>query len=298
MPSASPGSTASVTSPRAGAPATPASPVASRVRTPRLLDARLVLGVLLVLVSVVLGARLLSGQDDSVPVLAVTRDLAAGSVLGPGDVVTVSVRLGSGAPAYLDARGASPTGRLLTREVGAGELLPLAALAPVPDVPASRLVTVPVSSLHAPAGDLLPGRRVDVFATYDGSGGRPPTTVAVLRRVVVVGTSGAGSLAGGGADLGVVLRVAPSDAGRLVSALQTARLDLVLVEEGGDPTGGDVGEEVVVPPVAGSPSAPSAGPPTPGEPSASAPAAPAASPTAPAAPAELPATPTEPATAP
>src|SRR4051794_32919907 len=51
-------------------------PTPRRVRPPRWLDLRLVLGVLLVLASVLLGARVVGAADATVPVWAVTGDLA------------------------------------------------------------------------------------------------------------------------------------------------------------------------------------------------------------------------------
>ena len=73
-----------------------------RVRPPRWLDLRLVLGVLLVLASVLLGARVVSAADATVPVWAVTGDLAAGTQLSADDLVAVDVRL--------DAAADAPTG--------------------------------------------------------------------------------------------------------------------------------------------------------------------------------------------
>src|SRR3954449_3519595 len=69
-------------------------PVPRRVRPPRWLDLRLVLGVLLVLGSVLLGARVVGAADATVPVWAVTGDLAAGTHLVAADLRAVDVRLG------------------------------------------------------------------------------------------------------------------------------------------------------------------------------------------------------------
>src|SRR5690242_1627018 len=75
-------------------------PVPRRVRPPRWLDLRLVLGVLLVLGSVLVGARVLSSADATVPVWAASGDLAAGTALTADDVVAVDVRLDDAAGAY------------------------------------------------------------------------------------------------------------------------------------------------------------------------------------------------------
>src|SRR3954469_9247467 len=76
-------------------------PVPRRVSPPRWLDLRLVLGVLLVLGSVLLGARVVSAADATVPVWALATDLAAGSELTAADLVAVDVRLDDAAGAYL-----------------------------------------------------------------------------------------------------------------------------------------------------------------------------------------------------
>src|SRR6476659_1229278 len=59
----------------------PAGPSPRRVRPPRWLDLRLVLGVLLVLGAVLLGARIVTAADATVPVWAAAGDLAAGTAL-------------------------------------------------------------------------------------------------------------------------------------------------------------------------------------------------------------------------
>ena len=82
-----------------------ASPSPRRVKAPSWLDLRLVLGVLLVLASVLAGAYLIGAAAHTDRVLAVTHDLSAGSVLHPGDVTRVSVRLDGdwSLDRYLDA---------------------------------------------------------------------------------------------------------------------------------------------------------------------------------------------------
>src|SRR6478735_2422730 len=68
-------------------------PTPRRVRPPRWLDLRLVLGVLLVLGSVLLGARVVTAADATVPVWTAAGNLAAGTRLTAGDLVAVDVRL-------------------------------------------------------------------------------------------------------------------------------------------------------------------------------------------------------------
>ena len=69
-----------------------AGPAPRRVRPPRWLDLRLLLGILLVLGSVLLGARVVGAADATVPVWAAAGDLAAGTELDADDLVAVDVR--------------------------------------------------------------------------------------------------------------------------------------------------------------------------------------------------------------
>src|SRR4051794_1798143 len=111
--------------------ATPGGPAPRRVRPPRWLDLRLVLGVLLVLGSVLLGARVVTAADATVPVWSAAGDLAAGTVLAEHDLVAVSVRLDDVAGQYL-ATSTRPAGRVLARAVRAGGLGPRSALGEAP----------------------------------------------------------------------------------------------------------------------------------------------------------------------
>src|SRR3954470_22107537 len=102
-------------------------PTPRRVRPPQWLDLRLVLGLLLVLGSVLLGARVVSAADATVPVWAAAGDLAAGTVLTADDLVSRDVRLDDTGESYLSS-STRPEGRTLSRAVSAGELVPRSAL--------------------------------------------------------------------------------------------------------------------------------------------------------------------------
>jgi hypothetical protein len=230
------------------------SPRARRLSPPSWLDARLVLGLLLVLVSVVVGARVLSSADRSQLVWAAAGDLAVGSQLSEGDLTAVRVRLFDSGPAYLRAEGAAPAGYVLRRAVGAGELLPQDALArPGADVDV-RLVTVPVEAGHYPP-TLQADQRVDLWVTprtQDAPQDAPPQdsppqdapapAVApgpaalrlegaqqVLSQATVVTGPPAQDVPGSGGTVPVVLLVSPGDVPKVVSALGLGRLDVVRV---------------------------------------------------------------------
>lgn len=218
-------------------PATPGSPPATRLARPRWRDARLLLGVLLVLTAVVVGARVVAAADDTEPVWVATRALAAGSTLTADDVTTRSVRLDAAASAYLGVGGAAPAGYVLTRPVGAGELIPAAAVVAPDRAVATRLVTVPAERFHYPA-DLTRGGLVDVYVTPAATGagadaGWPEPTL-VLESAVVAGVEReSGRLGPTGSGVGVALSVAPGDVADLVAAIQAGTVDLVRVPADG-----------------------------------------------------------------
>ena len=207
----------------------PGSPPARRLRRPGWLNLRLVLGVLLVLGSVLLGARTLAAADSSVRVWAVTGDLAAGTTLTSADVSVARVRLFSDADRYLRTT-TSPAGHTLNRDVGAGELLPRSALTTQPE---GRLISLPVPVLHAPEG-LRRGQRVDVFATSKPVGGTGPArTERVLAGVPIQAVRAPrGGLAGGSTEYAVIVRVTPADVEAVIRAIRTAEIDVAVVTGG------------------------------------------------------------------
>lgn len=212
---------------------TPASPAANRLATPGWLDARLVLGVLLVLVSVVVGARVLSSADRSQTVWAAARDLAPGAQLAREDLVVVRVRLfGADTRRYISGSGAPPVGYFLRRGVGERELLPFFALTKPGEDVTFRYVTVPVARGHLPPG-LAEDSQVDVYVSPERRGGASalPSDARprlVVRNVTVLERPRASGFTGGGStDEAVVLQVRPTEVPLLLAAMSEGRIDLV-----------------------------------------------------------------------
>lgn len=201
----------------------PGSPAATRLAAPRRVDGRLALGVLLVLVSVLVGARVLSSADRSQQVWVATRELPAGTVLGAGDLQRGRVRLLERSGLYAAVGAQPPVGYVVRRTVGRGELLPVGALGKPDDPVTVRQVTVPTAAGHLPP-DLRRGDRVDVYVTPADKGGSPRL---VLEGVLVQGTTNLGGLAASSQDRPVVLSVGPDDVLALVTAVGQGRLDLV-----------------------------------------------------------------------
>ncbi len=207
---------------------TPASPPVHRLATPGWLDTRLVLGVLLVLTSVIVGARVLASADRSQTVWATTHDLAPGAQLSEGDLTRMRVRLFGHADGYVRGSGPAPTGYFLRRGVGAGELLPFNALTkPGADL-AFRFLTVPVRRGHLPP-DLATGAQVDVYVSPESKASAAPAAPPrlVVRNVTVLGRRASGGLSASQEDEPVVLRVRPADVTLLLAAMSEGRIDLV-----------------------------------------------------------------------
>lgn len=208
------------------------TPPARRATQPRWRDRRLILGVVLVLAAVLLGARLLASGAQSSPVLVAARPLPVGHVLLPGDLTVSRVRLGSASGRYWPAADESGlTGHPLLTTVAAGDLLPRSAVATTADPQPSRVVSLPVDPARLPP--LARGDLVDVFATTKGA---PAQTTAILRGALYVGGGDTGSAG----SVTVRLQVPVTEAAVLVSASETASIDLVLEQPAGDDAG-DVG---------------------------------------------------------
>lgn len=93
-------------------------------------DPRLWIGVLIVAVSVVAGARLLAAADDTVVVWSVAEDAGPGARLDAADLEPRRVRFADEADlsAYYTVDDELPADLVLVRGVGAGELLPRGAI--------------------------------------------------------------------------------------------------------------------------------------------------------------------------
>lgn len=146
-----------------------AKPVAGRLRRPTWRDPRLLVGLVLIALSVVAVATIVRGADETSPYYAARGPIAPGTVLTQEDLVVVSARLSSNA--YVPASEV-PWGQVVNRTVGAGELLPAAALSMPGDFD-GRPVAVRTSLPLAASVDR--GAVVDVYVTEEDREGRPVT---------------------------------------------------------------------------------------------------------------------------
>ncbi|MGH3495979.1 MAG: hypothetical protein ACRDP1_00745 [Nocardioidaceae bacterium] len=213
------------------------SPDAVRLTRSRWRDPRLAVGVILVALAVVLGARVVAASDHTVAVWALAHDVPAGSRLTPDDVTVARVHFDDSArqELYVSSDETIPDSVRLTRAASSGELLSRAALAPAGAAGVAEL-PLAVASTSMP-GDLRPGEVVDVWVAP-----RPGTSAAgrraqrVLSGVRVASVNSSSSSIGGLDALQVVVTLdsGAADAGRLdttIAAVATGTVVLVRVPE-------------------------------------------------------------------
>jgi hypothetical protein len=207
------------------------TPTASRLPRARWLDARLLAGLLLVLVSVVVGAKVLADADERVQVWSVTRDLGADTVLSDDDVRVASVRLDQVAGRYVSA-AEELEGLVLTRPVGRGELLPVAAVQR-PGGQDQRRVVIEVDRVGV-AG-LGKGSVVDLYAVRDAPAGEEPGPPELVLAGVTVAEdvrSGGGAFGAGGSTVGMTLLVDDGEVPRVLDAVAHGSVYVVQVPPG------------------------------------------------------------------
>lgn len=199
------------------------TPAARRAAAPGWRDPRLWVGVAIVAASVLVGALVLGGSDDTVPVWAAADAMGAGHVLTSDDLTVRRVHFADGddAALYLPADRQLPSGRRLLRDVGAGELVPQEA---VGSASGESLREVPV----AVAPDQVPGAvgvgdPVDVYlrpGTRSGCEGSPVCSGnPVLTGVTVLDAPPADEAFGSDGSRMLVLGMGDGDARRFFRLL-------------------------------------------------------------------------------
>jgi len=207
-------------------------PTAARLRQPSWRDSRLVVGVVLVLLSVAVGAKVVAAADDTVPMYAAVASLVPGQPVAQKDVKRVDVRLGADQSKYVVADHDIAPDTFALRDVRPGELLPTSALGTKADID-MKPVSVPVDS--GAAAQIAAGSIVDVWvnARITSSAvekyGDPVKTLeaAPVARMPEAGGSGLGSASG---KVAVQIMVPEAGVQALIAAIdQGARITLVPV---------------------------------------------------------------------
>lgn len=177
-------------------------------------DPRLLLGLLLILVSVVVGASVVGRARDTTGVWALAHPVGAGASITEADLRVVQVHLDPATLArYVPADADTARGAVALRGLAAGELLAVDSLGRVGDL-TSRPVTVPVAG-NVPRG-VVEAALVDVWVVPSTSSavttttattaeaGEPQRLVEAAEVTAVV--DGAGALASrSGADVQVLV---------------------------------------------------------------------------------------------
>lgn len=157
-----------------------------RLRAPRWKDPRLIVGIVLVVASVLMGAVLVSRLSETTSVLVARSAIVPGDPISTDDLVAVELRLGEHTDQYLGGVDAVPEGSVALRTIQAGELVPMSAIGQSDEVQL-RPVVIPVDA--AVAESVVPGATVELWrtapTTKDGAEVRAEMLVpdAVVRRI-------------------------------------------------------------------------------------------------------------------
>jgi hypothetical protein len=213
---------------------TPSAPPARRHHRPGWRDPRILVGVVIVAASVLLGVKVLAAADDTVGVWALRKDLPAGTRVDSGEVERVQIRFDGreAADRYLSSDEPLPSGSVLRRPVGQGELLPRKALAGGDQA----LVEVPVSvEVDEVPATVTEGSVVDVWVTPQTAttADRLADATLVLDDVVVVKAPSGQDTLGPGGTRQVIVGVTADRAQKLGPALgRTSSGRVVITKQG------------------------------------------------------------------
>lgn len=157
-----------------------------RLRRPRWKDPRLIVGIVLVVASVLMGALLVARVSETTPVLVAKGPITPGDPLTADTLTTVEVRLGDQRDLYVGGLDAVPEGAVASSPVQQGEMLPVSAVGQPAEV-TLRPVVIPVDA--SVAESVVPGATVELWhtspAARDGGSGEARLLVeeAIVRRV-------------------------------------------------------------------------------------------------------------------
>lgn len=196
------------------APSTPTQ----RNRRARWKDGRLVLGVLLVAITALAGARLMASADDTTAVWAAERDIPAGTKLSGDDLTSVRVRFTSSdvAGQYV-AADANLQGMVATRAISAGEFVPREAAVSQVDNERTEL-PLSVQAGRLPA-DTAVGDQVDVWVVPKMNTGTEQPARRLWDKVRIQQVDAVKGVAGGSARRQVLVALDRSDLAKLPGAL-------------------------------------------------------------------------------
>lgn len=205
---------------------------ASRLHHRAWRDPRLLIGVLLVLGSAILGARLVAASDDRAQFWALDRAVQPGDPVSADDLVAVRINLTSAvSDHYLraDEELDQPLDSLQWGAAGAaGSLVERSALQPASSLGRSQL-PLSVAPGASPA-DLARGDLVDVWVGPGPGDQAADKAKLVLESVRIVETGGESGSVGGSLAQTVLVDVARSDVeGSVIGTISSGHVTLVRI---------------------------------------------------------------------
>ena len=204
------------------------APLATRATRPGWRDPRLWIGTALVAGSVLVGASLLGGADDDIEVWAAAADLEPGHQVTEDDLAARRVRFSDpqDGDRYVRVGAELPADAVLSRGVGAGELLPATALGPAREGLLEVPIAVPPEEV---AATVDVGSVVDVWISHET---RPDAELA-LDDVVVLALPGGDESFGPSGNQQVLIGVRDPDDPGIGRAIAAAKDGRVLISRQG-----------------------------------------------------------------
>lgn len=186
-------------------------------------DARFLLGVVLVVVSIAGVWWVVTAAKQTAPVFVAARTLVPGEALVAADLQIVEAALGGAGDAYATPQSMG-AGLVMTRTVDAGEMIPLSAVGAADDAASTTIVVR--SSGDIPAG-VRPGSVVELWVVAEGEDGRYAAPRVLVPRAIVASVDTDDSMmAAGGAQVEMVIaRTEVADT--LAAQTDGARLSIV-----------------------------------------------------------------------
>lgn len=166
-------------------------------------DARFIVGLVLVALSICGVWLVVSSAATTSPVLQATRTIAEGEALASGDFRVVEINLGTVTDSYVAPQALKP-GQIVNRTLSDGELLPSAA---VSDAEASRTTTVVIESSTGVPEQVRTGSVVELWHAppLDDSGTVDTPRLLVADVTVASVTTRDGMLAAEGMSVELVI---------------------------------------------------------------------------------------------
>ncbi|WP_295105464.1 hypothetical protein [uncultured Microbacterium sp.] len=166
-------------------------------------DARFLIGIAVVALSVAGVWAVVSSSGATTPVLQATRTIPLGEALVSGDFQVVDVGLGSVSDRYLAPQDLRP-GQIASRTVVDGELMPTSA---AEDADANRTTTIVVESSTGIPADVDAGSIIELWHSPPVDDGALPGTprILVADAIVTSVTKTEGMLAADGTTAEIVI---------------------------------------------------------------------------------------------